>query len=42
MKKFKTLLILTLCFTFVVTTTTVTPNYDVNPCGHLTNIGGTI
>lgn len=39
MKKIKTLLILTLCFAFIITTTTVAPNYDVNPCGHLTNTG---
>ena len=34
MKKFKTLLIMTLCFAFIVTTTTVAPNYEINPCGH--------
>ena len=30
MKKFKILLIMTLCFAFVLTTNIVTPNYDVN------------
>lgn len=42
MKKFKTLLIMALCFAFIVTTTTVAPNYDTNPCGHHTNNGDTI
>ena len=39
MKKIKTLLIMALCFAFIVTTTTVAPDYDTNPCGHLTNNG---
>ena len=34
MKKFKTLLIMMLCFTFIITTTTVTQDYDINPLGH--------
>lgn len=34
MKKFKTLLIMTLCFAFIVTTTTVAPDYDIKPCDH--------
>lgn len=34
MKKFKTLLIMTLCFTFIITTTPVTPDYDIQPLGH--------
>lgn len=37
MKKVKTLFILTLCFTFIVTTTTVTRNYDISPYGHYKN-----
>ena len=39
MKKIKTLLIMALCFAFIVTTTTVAPDYDTDPCGHLTNTG---
>lgn len=25
---------MTLCFAFIVTTTTVAPDYDITPCGH--------
>lgn len=25
---------MTLCFAFIVTTTTVAPDYDINPYGH--------
>lgn len=40
MKKFKTLLILTLCFTFMITTTdsyTYHANYEITPLGHYFN-----
>lgn len=40
MKKFKKLLIITFCFALLLTTTTVPNNYDINPCGHLSNKGG--
>lgn len=34
MKKLKTLLILTLCFTFIITTSNLNMNSDINPLGH--------
>ena len=34
MKKFKMLLAMVVCFAFIITTTTVNSNYDINPCGH--------
>lgn len=42
MKRIKTLFIMALCFAFIVTTTTVTPDYDINPCDHYWDKGETI
>ncbi len=45
MKKFRTLLILTLCLTFMVTTTDVSAsstNYEISPLEHFTNEKGGI
>lgn len=39
MKRLKTVLIMTLYFAFIITTTTITPNYSINSCEHYTNNG---
>lgn len=37
MKKINTLLIITLCFSFMITTTCINTFYELNPLGHYTN-----
>lgn len=38
MKKFKSILILTFCFALLLTTTNVTGDYGVAPCGHYEDV----